>query len=700
MSRRDPRDRREPPLSRRASVRPPRPPGRGLKRLGWFDRVLRAVILLTLRWTWRIGWRLGAAMAVVLGAAVLHAWSTLPPAADLLDGRAQGSVVLLDRHGAPFAWRGANYGGALRAGEVSPHLVAAVIAAEDRRFHLHPGIDPIGLARAALVNLRAGRLVQGGSTLTQQTAKNVFLTADRSLERKLKEVPMALAMELKYSKEEILSIYLNRVYLGAGAYGFEAAAQRYFGISARLVDPAQAAMLAGLLKAPSRYAPTSDLGRAQARAGAILGLMEAQGFLTAEQAARARAQPAQLSAAAAARAGGAFADWVMEAGPSWLTRQTAEDVIIATTFDPDVQAAAEAAVAAVFEARVREDSRAQAAVAVLDRDGAVLALVGGRAGPAAAAGQFNRATQALRQTGSAFKPVVYAAALAAGAHPLEVVEDRPITLGNWSPRNYGGGHLGPVTLTEALAQSVNTVAVRLSEGVGRARVEATARALGMSSALAPGPAMALGTSEATLLEMTGIYAGLADAGRRVEPYGIRSAVLRGEAEALMRHDPGPRVQAVPQAAARELSWMMEQVIRGGTGRRAALPDGRPVAGKTGTTQAARDAWFVGWSADLVVGVWMGYDDNTPLTGVTGGGLPAEIWREVMVRLHRGLPPRALDSTPPGPASPRDAGAVAAAPQVGAEAAAGAIGGLLAGVAEFLSRGSPPPPAGPEADQRP
>ncbi|MEO1686779.1 MAG: biosynthetic peptidoglycan transglycosylase, partial [Pseudomonadota bacterium] len=270
--------------------------------------MVRAVVMFVLRWTWFLGSRLALGCGLVLACATGWFYLQLPPASDLLDGRARGSVTLLDRHGEVFAWRGEQFGGALRAAEVSPHLVHAVVATEDRRFWSHWGIDPIGLARAMAANLRAGRLVQGGSTLTQQTAKNVFLTHERSLERKLKELPMALAMEMKYSKDEILSIYLNRVYLGAGAYGFEAAAQRYFGRSAREASPAEAAMLAGLLKAPSRYAPTSNLADAQGRAGVIVGLMQAQGFLTAEQADRARRRPARLSRAAAARAGGAYAD--------------------------------------------------------------------------------------------------------------------------------------------------------------------------------------------------------------------------------------------------------------------------------------------------------------------------------------------------------------------------------------------------------
>ncbi|MEM1312977.1 MAG: PBP1A family penicillin-binding protein [Pseudomonadota bacterium] len=637
--------------------------------------------MLIARWTWLVGSRVALGLALALAAATGVFYAQLPPASDLLDGRARGSVILLDRHGEVFAWRGQQFGGALRASEVSPHLVHAVVATEDRRFWSHWGIDPLGLARAMAANLRAGRLVQGGSTLTQQTAKNVFLTHERSLERKLKELPMAMAMELKYSKEEILSIYLNRVYLGAGAYGFEAAAQRYFGKSARIASPAEAAMLAGLLKAPSRFAPTNNLADAQGRAGVIVGLMEAQGYLTEAQAARARAEPAGLSRAAAARAGGAFADWVMEAGPAWLTRETSEDVVIRTTFDPRIQAAAEAAVAQVFADSVREGSKAQAAIAVMDHDGAVRALVGGR-DDARKAGRFNRATQAKRQTGSAFKPIVYAAALEAGMRPNDVVVDEPLTIKSWSPRNYGGGYLGPVTLTEALARSINTVAVRVALRAGLDEVRETARALGVASPLAPGPAVALGTSEATLLEMTGVYATFASSGVRASPYGILRVSLRGEEQTpLMTQTAEPRPRAVSARAAGQVSGMMQEVIRSGTGRRAALPDGRPAAGKTGTTQAARDAWFVGFTADYVAGVWMGYDDNTPLTGVTGGGLPAAIWRETMDRVHRGAPIRPLD-VPDAFDVPAPSGGVegvASAPS----GAVGVIDALVASVADLI-----------------
>ncbi|MEC9434960.1 MAG: PBP1A family penicillin-binding protein [Pseudomonadota bacterium] len=656
--------------------------------MGWIDRAARGLILFVARWTWLVGSRLALGLLIVLGASVAWFHQSLPPASDLLDGRAHGSVTLLDTDGEVFAWRGDQFGGALRASEMSPHLIHAVVATEDRRYFDHWGVDPIGLARAMAANIAAGGLVQGGSTLTQQTAKNVFLTNERSVERKLKELPMAMAMELKYTKDEILSIYLNRVYLGAGAYGFEAASQRYFGKSARQVNPAEAAMLAGLLKAPSRYAPTSDLQQSRARATLIVGLMEDQGYLTAAQAAQARAHPAALSKAAEDRAGGGFADWLMTSGPGWLTRDTTEDVTIRTTFDRRVQKVAEAALARVFDEKVREGSDAQAAVVVMSPDGAVRAIVGGRE-VTGAGGQFNRATQALRQTGSAFKPIVYAAALEAGRSPADRMRDEPITIKGWSPQNYRNERFGTLTLTEALAKSVNTVAVRLAVDTGLPQVRDMARAMGVTSPLAPGPAIALGTSEATLLDMTGVYATIADHGRRAEPYGILKVSLRGDDQPLMTHVPAPGLTAMSERTARRLTGMMTQVIQAGTGRRASLGD-RPAAGKTGTTQAARDAWFIGFTADYVTGVWMGYDDNTPLAGVTGGGLPAEIWREVMADLHVNLPIRPLDTEVSPEASGAGSDAVAvrdadapAAIRAAADSVGDALGGVLAGVARLF-----------------
>ncbi|MBP7000990.1 MAG: PBP1A family penicillin-binding protein [Amaricoccus sp.] len=621
---------------------------RARQKLGPLERVLRGAFGGVLRVIWWVGLRVAIVGAIVLGVATAYYESQLPPLEELLDGREGGSVTLTDASGEVFAWRGEQHG-VMQADAVSPHLINAIIATEDRRFYWHFGVDLRGTARAALVNLRSGTTVQGGSSLTQQVAKLLWFDNTRTLERKIKEIPAALALEWKFSKAEILSIYLNRAYLGAGATGFEAASQRYFGKSAAEVTPAEAAMLAGLLRAPSRFAPTNDLARAQERATTIVGLMEAQGYLTVAQADEARAHPAKLSAAAAARAGAAFADWVMSSGPDFLTRSTTEDVVVETTFDPRVQRAAEAGLRSVFETKIKEGSNAQAAVVVMAPDGAVRAMIGGR-DVAGADGSFNRATQALRQTGSLFKTFVYAAALEQGASPFDPVLDAPLTInvpgsGPWSPQNYTREHKGQIDLVTAYAHSINTSAVRVAEAAGRARVRAVAQDLGVTAPIAEGPAIALGASEATLVEMTGAYAGILNAGQRVRPYGMRALKLRADGQTLMKGGPGAPVQVLDERVDNDLIWMMTQVIETGTGGRARLPD-RQAAGKTGTTSAARDAWFIGFTADYVVGVWMGYDDNTPLTGVTGGGLPAEIWREVMVRVNEGVPPRPLPIRPP------------------------------------------------------
>ncbi|WP_235823780.1 transglycosylase domain-containing protein [Actibacterium lipolyticum] len=601
---------------------------------------------------------------MIIGLAVFYFYASLPPVTEMLDARTRGSVTLLDRDGKVFAWRGDQFGGQITAETVAPALKNAVIATEDKRFYKHFGVSPRGVASAVRINLREGRgplSGHGGSTITQQTAKllclgvpfdatkwkdeNAYETDCRrtTMWRKIKEAVYAMAMEARYSKNEVLTIYLNRAYLGAGARGFEAASERYFGKSANEVNAAEAAMLAGLLKAPSTYAPTNNLERAQNRANVIVGLMEDQGYLTKSQADNARANPAALSDAAAARAGGYFADWVMEAGPNFLTSETTEDVIIRSTFDPRLQTAAEDALKWVFDNKVREGSKAQAAIVVMSADGAVRAMVGGR--KTKVSGAFNRATMALRQTGSAFKPFVYAAAMDLGFTPNATVVDEPITLnvpgsGPYTPKNYTKDFKGRVTLTEALKHSLNIPAIRVSESVGRDNVLKVAEDFGIKSDMAVGPAIALGTSESTLLEMTGAYAGILNGGRSVKPYGLIELRLQGEEEPLINQEGGMGERVISENAAYSLIYMMNEVIDGGTGKRAKLPN-REAAGKTGTTQAARDAWFIGFTADYVAGVWMGYDDNTPLTGVTGGGLPADIWRETMLRVHDGLPARQL-----------------------------------------------------------
>ncbi|MEZ5777561.1 MAG: transglycosylase domain-containing protein [Paracoccaceae bacterium] len=662
--------------SKPAPARKPKPATRRRpkRKAAWPVRLVAGSFRLIWRTIWGVGWRLGALGAIVLGLATFYFYAQLPPLEKVIDARTKGSVTMLDRDGRVYAWRGETFGGQITADTVSPHLKNAIVATEDKRFYQHFGISPRGIASAIRINLREGRGPlegNGGSTITQQVAKLLCLgepydaskwksEADYEADcrvsskwRKLKEVPFSFAMEAKYGKENILTVYFNRAYLGAGARGFEAAAQRYFGKSANEVTPAEAAMLAGLLKAPTRYAPTASLERAQDRAAVVLGLMHDQGYLTDLQYQDALANPARLSAAAEARAGGYFADWVMESGPAFLTNDTTEDVTIRTTLDQDIQRKAEQALDYVFENKVKAGSKAQAAIVIMSADGAVRAMVGGR--KSQVHGAFNRATQALRQTGSTFKPFVYAAALDMGYNMNSIVEDAPVTLyvkgsGEWSPKNYTPEYRGFITLTEALTHSVNTATVRVSQAVGLEAVRQVAADFGLNSDLAAGPALALGASESTLLEMTGAYAGILNGGSSVRPYGLVELRIQGDDVALMGQEGGIGERVISENAARQLTYMMTQVIERGTGGRAKLA-GHLAAGKTGTTSDYRDAWFIGFTGDYVAGIWMGNDDNKPLTGVTGGGLPAEIWHEVMTRVEEGQPDTPLpmilpDQLPP------------------------------------------------------
>ncbi|MGV3693181.1 MAG: transglycosylase domain-containing protein, partial [Paracoccus marcusii] len=632
-----PRSGKSPVADKRSQSAPAKATPRKVKRhgkprrggiLGW----IAGLVTLAWRIVWGSIWRLAMTVALIIGAASAYFYVSLPEAQDLFDGRARGSVTMLDRDGRVFAWRGETYG-AVTSDQIPEVLQQAVLSSEDRRFFRHFGVSPRGIASAIRINMAEGRGPlegNGGSTITQQVAKLLCLgdTFDPTrfaneaefeaecrsggIWRKIKEIPYAFAMEAKYSKEEILSIYMNRSYLGGGARGFEAASQVYFNKPAADLNVSEAAMLAGLLPAPSRYAPTASLERAQARASVVMGLMHQEGYLDDQQLAQARANPATLSQAASARAGGYFADWLMESGPGFLTSETTEDVTITTTLDQRIQRAAERALQKVFDEKVKDGSTAEAAVVVMSADGAVRAIIGGR--DTRVNGVFNRATQAKRQTGSSFKPFVYAAALEAGYSPSDRLEDGPLTIRipggrNWSPQNYTRNYRGMVTLTQSLAQSLNTSTIRLQEVVGRDQVIRVARDFGIVSNLTTSPSLGLGASEATLMELTGAYAGIRNGGTSVAPYGVVEVAMQGDDRPLMGQTGGFGERVISQRAAGQLIYMMQQVISNGTGGRAQLGD-RPVAGKTGTTSSYRDAWFVGFTEQYVTGVWMGNDDNT------------------------------------------------------------------------------------------
>jgi len=609
------------------SRKPASPPRRsGRRRIGW----------LLFRW---------AMVAAVWGAVILagifaYFSLTLPDTRDLMTATRKPSVTLLAADGSLIATFGDLFGEPLKLREISPWLPQAVIATEDRRFYSHFGLDVIGLARAAVVNFRAGHVVQGGSTLTQQLAKNLFLTPERTTTRKIQEALLALWLERKFTKDQILEIYLNRVYFGAGAYGVDAAARRYFGKSGRDLNVYESAVIAGLLKAPSRFSPARDRDRAAQRAEQVLANMVDAGYLTAAQAAAAQRQSTQLAAVAGTRPGTRyFADYLIEFIADFGGAAKTSDLMVRTTLDPRVQAAAENAVAEMLQRDGPKAGVGQAALVAMSPDGAIRAMVGGRD---YGGSQFNRATQALRQPGSSFKPFVYLAALESGYSPTSRWMDAPVRFGNWQPHNYTRTYLGEITMAEALAHSINTVAVQVSEKVGRSKVAATARRLGISSDLVPDASIALGTSEATLIEMTGAYAAFASGGLGAWPYGI--VEIRDARGNVLFHRSGAGPgRVISEQAAGQMNEMLSGVIGHGSGRSAALD--RPAAGKTGTTQDYRDAWFIGYTADLVAGVWLGNDDNTPMKRVTGGTLPAKTWRSFMLAATSVQPVRPLPAAP-------------------------------------------------------
>ncbi|MBL26166.1 MAG: penicillin-binding protein [Rhodospirillaceae bacterium] len=580
-----------------------------------------------LRWVLKWG-SVGAIWGAVLLFMVVayHAYD-LPDISHLETPTRSPSTTVATMDGTVLASYGDLHSGYVDVSDLPSVLPNAVMAIEDRRFRDHFGIDPLGLLRAAVVNVMEGAVVQGGSTITQQLAKNLFLSPERTLHRKIQEVLLALWLEHRFSKDQILTLYLNRVYLGAGAYGVEAASQRYFGKSARRVSLPEAAMLAGLLKAPSRYAPTRDLDLARARAAQVLDAMVADGAISAEEAAEAKARPASPGGSTAGNGFYYFADWTVEQVPGFVGGEHS-DVTVTTTLDPVMQRAAAAAVAEVLSQDGERLGAGQAALVAMTPDGAVKAMVGGRS---YAESQFNRATQARRQPGSAFKLFVYLAALEAGFAPTDRIVDQPVTVNGWTPDNYHGKYRGAIDLVQAFAVSSNSAAVQLAEQVGIGEVAATARRLGVVSPLTETPSLALGTSEVTLVETVGAYAAIANGGHAVLPYGIAAVTDRNGIPLYQRGGSGGGQVLAPETVS-AMARMMRAVVTEGTGKAAAV-DGLPAAGKTGTSQDFRDAWFVGYVPGLVVGVWVGNDDSSAMKNVTGGTLPAIIWRRFVTAVR-------------------------------------------------------------------
>ena len=570
------------------------------------------------------------------------------------------AVTFLDRHGNEVGSRGIRHNDAIPLADFPDHLIKAVLATEDRRFYEHFGIDVPGTLRAVLTNARAGGVVQGGSSLTQQLAKNLFLSNERTIERKVKEAFLALWLEARLSKNEIFKLYLDRAYMGGGAFGVDAAAQYYFAKSARDVNLSEAAMLAGLFKAPSRFAPHINLPAARARANVVLDNLIEAGLMTEGQVFGARRNPAVAVDRRDDPAPDYYLDWAfdeMKKLAETLPRSVQERVfVVRTALDLNLQRVAEETVESKLKQYGQEYHAKQAALVVADLEGGVRAMVGGRD---YSASQFNRAVDALRQPGSSFKPYVYAAALASGLKPTSIVVDSPVCIGNWCPQNYSGGFAGSMTITVALTRSINTIAVKLATAVGngspragRAKIVALAKAMGLRTPLTDTPSLPIGAGEVTVLDHTVAYATFPNAGKAVAPHAVLE-VRTGNGEVIWRFDrDGKKPQQVLAAqVANDMNMMMSKVVDEGTARKAAL-DGIRAAGKTGTTNAYRDAWFVGFTGNFVCGVWYGNDDYAPLNRMTGGSLPAMTWHDVMAFAHQGVEIKQIPGLAPSNAKPQ------------------------------------------------
>jgi len=558
------------------------------------------------------------------------------------------SITVLDANGDELGIRGRRTAPTVPLGEMPPYLVKAVLATEDRRFYEHNGFDPRGIARAMWTNLISFDLVEGGSTITQQVAKNLYLDNSRTVWRKAQEALIAMWLENNFTKDEILTLYLNRIYMGAGNYGMDAAARYYFGKSVRDVSLPEAAILAGLPKAPSRFSPTNDLERARIRANQVLDRLVDAGSLSEREVAGARENPAEVLTRSTEAGREYFVDWVAEEVRTLLP-EVAGRVTVRTTLDPRRQTAAENAVGKALDGNGAERRVTQGALIALGPDGSVRAMVGGKS---YIESQFNRATQARRQPGSAFKPIVYLAALKAGYTPDSPVTDEPVSMDGWTPRNASTRDWGTVTLATALANSINTITVQVGDRVGMDRIIGAARELGIDGPMPRNLSIVLGSAEVTLLQLTSAYSAFGNAGMRATPYGIVS-VETDAGETLYKRE-AASAPAMTRTQAQDMTHMLHQVIVEGTGRAAALP-GRLAAGKTGTSQDNRDAWFIGYTGNEVAGVWFGNDDNTPTDGAAGGNFAAIAWHNYMMAAESGMPPAPL----PGAVRYRDAPLVSA-----------------------------------------
>ena len=643
----------------------------------------RSRVKRTLITTLKVGIYAAILALIALVVAVGVAMSSLPSYQELVRRDDLGQMVRVRAaDGSVLISLGPSFGEWLRYDEIPEIMKDSMVAVEDKRYRSHIGVDPIGLARAFKVRFEKGRWTQGGSTITQQLARNIFLTNSRTFGRKMREAVLALALERRFSKEQILELYLNRVYFGGGAYGIDAASRRFFGHSADTLTLSEAAIIAGLVKAPSNYSPTADAEAARSRAVVVIRLMQENGDITAAQAAAAEPAEVQMVPTPKQNSVRYFTDWVLPQLDT-LIDETVEPIEVWTTLDPNMQRLGDQVVNATTPAG------AQGALVALDRDGSVRAMVGGRD---YVQSLYNRATQATRQPGSAFKLFVYLSALEANFKPDDVVPDAPLTINGWSPRNNSRSFQGNVTVRQAFAQSINTVSVRLAQEVGFRTVADMAQRFGITTPVNSHPSMALGSSEVRLIDMTRAFASVAAKGVAVVPYGIRR-VTTAKGELLYQHqaDDG-RVLVAPWVAA-QMTDLMQAAVMTGTARAADI--GRPVAGKTGTTTSNKDGWFLGFSSGLTTGVWMGRDDNKALPGLQGGRAPARAFHDFMARAVANRAPEAFEIEVDQPewATETDEEVwFGAGPDNGA---VDADGNPIA----------PPPPAGepfpdPEADRRP
>ena len=583
-------------------------------------------------------------IALFAATAVLASGASLPSLPPI---RRDPQVTYLDRSGAVLGIRGGRFSPPVNIDKLPAYVPAAFVAIEDRRFYEHTGFDPVGIARAIVTDLSTGRARQGASTITQQLARNLYLSADQTVERKAREIVYAVQLERTYSKKQILGLYLSRVYFGGGAYGLEAASQRYFNTSAARLTVREAAMLAGILKSPTNYNPADNPEASAQRSRLVLAAMVETGVLSRADEAKALGQTPKVAKASPTASAQYFVDW-LDGQTRQLTGTPKQDLVVETTLDLPMETAAGAALHKIVTAHEKQGI-GQAALVALDGQGRVRAMVGG---VDYAKGPYNRAVDAHRQAGSAWKPFVYLAAMEAGRTPETLVTDEPVTINGWSPRNYEPGFLGPVTLEQALAHSINTVAARLADEVGRPNVAAAAHRAGIVSVVNTDPAMALGTTLVTPLEMTQAYATFANGGDRVGAYGLERIRTTG-GQVLYQRRPVAPAPAIGNPPLSELNQMLRTVMASGTGVNARIP-GYDLAGKTGTTSDYKDAWFCGFTGGFASCVWMGRDDAKPMVRVAGSGAPSEAWRAFMQTALKRVPRRAI---PAGPAPPPPPAAV-------------------------------------------